>query len=196
MAGDTAVQGADRATSELLAQILTRMDKESAALAAHRNQDRQRGVWMAVGIVFAVFTAGAFVALTLPRQLLGTLGADPEDAARVAEAIAQIAQGNGDLAHRTEEQAASLQKTASAMEQLSSTMVQNADNARQANELGEVVKSVAMFRYDGAGHTAHLRCAGAPRSRGVSLSPIGFPKSQARWAYFLRTSADSFASSG
>jgi methyl-accepting chemotaxis protein-1 (serine sensor receptor) len=47
----------------------------------------------------------------------------------------EIASGNADLSARTEEQASALEKTASAMEQLTGTVKQNADNARQANQL-------------------------------------------------------------
>ncbi|MDR3390448.1 MAG: MCP four helix bundle domain-containing protein, partial [Sulfuriferula sp.] len=53
----------------------------------------------------------------------------------IASASGQIAAGNLDLSNRTEAQAGSLEETASAMEQLTSTVKQNADNARQANQL-------------------------------------------------------------
>jgi methyl-accepting chemotaxis protein len=47
----------------------------------------------------------------------------------------QIARGNDDLSQRTQEQAAALEETASSMEQMTATVKQNADNARQANQL-------------------------------------------------------------
>ena len=53
----------------------------------------------------------------------------------IATASTQIASGNLDLSSRTEQQAGSLEETASAMEELTSTVKQNADNARQANQL-------------------------------------------------------------
>jgi len=53
----------------------------------------------------------------------------------IATASSQIAAGNLDLSSRTEEQAASLEETASSMEELTSTVKQNADNARQANQM-------------------------------------------------------------
>ncbi|MGB6056586.1 MAG: MCP four helix bundle domain-containing protein, partial [Burkholderiaceae bacterium] len=53
----------------------------------------------------------------------------------IATASAQIAAGNADLSSRTEQQASSLEETASSMEELTSTVKQNADNARQANQL-------------------------------------------------------------
>ena len=56
----------------------------------------------------------------------------------------EIATGNSDLSQRTEEQAASLEETASSMEELSSTVKHNAENARQANQLGMGARDVAM----------------------------------------------------
>ncbi|MGJ7493419.1 methyl-accepting chemotaxis protein, partial [Variovorax sp. ZT4R33] len=53
----------------------------------------------------------------------------------IATASSQIASGNQDLSSRTEEQASSLEQTAASMEELTSTVKQNADNARQANQL-------------------------------------------------------------
>ncbi len=47
----------------------------------------------------------------------------------------EIASGNADLSNRTESQASSLEETASSMEELTSTVKQNAENARQANQL-------------------------------------------------------------
>ena len=61
-------------------------------------------------------------------------------------AAAEIAAGNLDLSRRTEQQAASLEETASSMEELTSTVRQNADNARQANQL---VVSAASHASDG-----------------------------------------------
>jgi len=59
-------------------------------------------------------------------------------------ASSQIASGNLDLSARTEEQAGSLEETASAMEQLTATVRQNADHAKEANQLAAVATSVAL----------------------------------------------------
>ncbi|MDM0108885.1 MCP four helix bundle domain-containing protein, partial [Variovorax sp. J22R24] len=53
----------------------------------------------------------------------------------IVVASKEIAAGNQDLSSRTEEQASSLEQTAASMEELTSTVKQNADNARQANQL-------------------------------------------------------------
>ena len=58
-------------------------------------------------------------------------------------AAAHIARGNQELAGRTEGQASSLQQTAASMEQLTSTVRENADNARQANQLAASSMDVA-----------------------------------------------------
>ena len=61
----------------------------------------------------------------------------------IATASGQIAAGNLDLSSRTEQQASSLEETASSMEELTSTVKQNADNARQANQLVVSASAVA-----------------------------------------------------
>jgi methyl-accepting chemotaxis protein len=53
----------------------------------------------------------------------------------IALASSEIAAGNLDLSSRTETQASNLEQTAATMEELTATVKQNADNARQANQL-------------------------------------------------------------
>ena len=53
----------------------------------------------------------------------------------ISTASTEIAAGNLDLSARTEQQAGSLEETASAMEELTATVRQNADNARQAQQM-------------------------------------------------------------
>jgi len=55
----------------------------------------------------------------------------------------EISRGNTDLSQRTEEQASSLEETASSMEQMTSTVKQNADNAREANQLAAAARDQA-----------------------------------------------------
>jgi methyl-accepting chemotaxis protein len=62
----------------------------------------------------------------------------------IGTASREIAAGNLDLSARTEMQASSLEKTASAMEELTSTVKQNADNAREANQLASAASDVAI----------------------------------------------------
>jgi methyl-accepting chemotaxis protein len=74
---------------------------------------------------------------------------DPISTAKIAAetintAAKEIAQGNSDLSRRTEDQAASLEKTTSSMDTLSATVKQNADNAKQANQLAITASDVAQ----------------------------------------------------
>ena len=73
----------------------------------------------------------------------------------VAMASAQIAQGNNDLSSRTEQQASTLQHAASSMDQLGDTVVQNADHAKQANQLANNASAVAVKGGDVVGEVVN-----------------------------------------
>ncbi|MGZ8292967.1 MAG: methyl-accepting chemotaxis protein [Telluria sp.] len=62
----------------------------------------------------------------------------------ISSASGQIASGNLDLSIRTEQQAASLGNTSGSIRELSETVQQNADNARQANQLAANASEVAV----------------------------------------------------
>jgi methyl-accepting chemotaxis protein len=68
-------------------------------------------------------------------ELKGIVSRLKESADTINVASSEIASGNADLSQRTEQQATSLQETATSMEQLTGTVRQNAENARQANQL-------------------------------------------------------------
>jgi methyl-accepting chemotaxis protein len=55
----------------------------------------------------------------------------------------EISAGNLDLSSRTEQQASALEETAASMEELTTTVKQNADHARQANQLSIAASEVA-----------------------------------------------------
>jgi len=76
-------------------------------------------------------------------SLLNIVGKVRSGTATIAVASTQIASGNLDLSSRTEQQAGALEETASAMEELTSTVKQNADNARQANQLAITASTTA-----------------------------------------------------
>ncbi len=64
-------------------------------------------------------------------------------ASSISNGAGEISQGNTDLSQRTEEQASSIEETASTMEEMTSVVKQNADNARQANQLASGAKQQA-----------------------------------------------------
>ncbi|WP_332848048.1 methyl-accepting chemotaxis protein [Massilia sp. S19_KUP03_FR1] len=82
------------------------------------------------------------------RQMSGSLshlvGGVRGSTDTISVAAQEIAAGNADLSRRTESQASALQETASTMEELTSTVKQNADNARQANQLVMTASGVAV----------------------------------------------------
>jgi len=77
------------------------------------------------------------------ETLSETVRAVATSAEVVRTATSEIAAGTEDLANRTEQQASSLQETAAAMEELTATVRQNADNARQANQLSAAARDAA-----------------------------------------------------
>jgi len=62
----------------------------------------------------------------------------------IKTAAHEIARGNANLSARTESQASSLEETAGSMEALTSTVRQNAEHARQANQLVGATSEVAV----------------------------------------------------
>ena len=76
-------------------------------------------------------------------KIHGVLAQVRNSADGVALASAEIAQGNHDLSARTEHQASALEETAASREELNSTVQQNADSARQANQLAVNASAVA-----------------------------------------------------
>lgn len=75
-------------------------------------------------------------ALGAMNEGLSQLVADVREGSEsITRASHEISHGNADLAARTELQAGSLQQTVSSMEELTSAVKQNADHARQANQL-------------------------------------------------------------
>ncbi|WP_371182285.1 methyl-accepting chemotaxis protein [Xanthomonas sacchari] len=76
-------------------------------------------------------------------QLTGIVGRIQTAARSIHGATTELATGNEDLSRRTEQQAANLEETAASMEELTSTVKQNAEHARQANQLAVGAASVA-----------------------------------------------------
>ncbi|AUI90474.1 methyl-accepting chemotaxis protein [Xanthomonas oryzae pv. oryzae] len=77
------------------------------------------------------------------EQLSGIVGRIQHATVSINTAASEIAAGNSDLSQRTEQQAANLEETAASMEELTSTVRQNAEGARQANQLAIGAAAVA-----------------------------------------------------
>ena len=76
-------------------------------------------------------------------QLGRIVGQIQASASSITLSSGEIASGNSDLSRRTEQQAANLEETAASMEELTSTVRQNAEHARQANQLAIGAAGVA-----------------------------------------------------
>ncbi|MBL1353628.1 MAG: hypothetical protein COA61_009935 [Zetaproteobacteria bacterium] len=68
-------------------------------------------------------------------KLSDIIGNIRNTAMNVADGSSEISNGNTTLSDRTQEQAAALEETSASLEELTGTVQQNADNARQANQL-------------------------------------------------------------
>ncbi len=86
----------------------------------------------------------------------------------VATASAEIAQGNNDLSNRTEQQASALQTTVSSMSDLGNTVRQNAESARQANQLAMSASTVAVRGGDVVGQVVETMKGINESSRRIS----------------------------
>lgn len=74
------------------------------------------------------------------NRLVGEIRASSSS---ITSSSTEIAHGNLDLSQRTEQQAASIEETASSMEEITGTVRQNADNAKQANQLASNAREQA-----------------------------------------------------
>ncbi|MBL8349224.1 MAG: methyl-accepting chemotaxis protein [Burkholderiaceae bacterium] len=75
--------------------------------------------------------------------LTGIVGNIQTAAGQIHAGSGEISRGNEDLSVRTEQQASQLQQTASSVEELTATVRQNADSARNANQLAVAASTVA-----------------------------------------------------
>ena len=80
----------------------------------------------------------------ISSKLSSVVGNVRDGAEQIANASQEISTGNLDLCMRTEQQASNLASTASSMGELTETVRQNAEHARQANQLALSASSVAQ----------------------------------------------------
>jgi len=79
----------------------------------------------------------------MAEKLSDIVGSIVEAADAVKNSASEIASGSSDLAARTESQASSLEEVAASMEELTATVRQNADNAKEANQLAGSARETA-----------------------------------------------------
>jgi methyl-accepting chemotaxis protein len=126
--------------NELLSAISSSIDQVSGLLRALSQGDLTARM---DGDFHGVFARMRDDANATVAHLTGIVSGIQEAAGSINAAAGEIASGNDDLSRRTEQQAASLEETAASMEELTSTVKQNADNARQANQLAQGAAGVA-----------------------------------------------------
>jgi len=127
--------------NELLEVLAAAMDDVAASLDA-----------MAKGDLTVAITKdyqGTFGKLkgdinAMVAKLTEVVGAIKESSDLIKTAAVEISMGNTNLSQRTQEQASALEETASSMEQMTGTVKQNADNARQANQLVAATREQAQ----------------------------------------------------
>ncbi len=126
--------------NDLLSAISGSVDQVSAVLRALSEGDLTARMDGEFEGVFARMRDDANATMD---QLADMVSGIQQAAGNINAASREIAAGNDDLSRRTEQQAASLEETAASMEELTSTVKQNADNARQANQLAQGAAGVA-----------------------------------------------------
>jgi methyl-accepting chemotaxis protein len=99
---------------------------------------------------FAELSNSANTTVTRLREMVGQLVSTINE---ISTASNQILAGNMDLSHRTEEQSSHLEKTASSMLALTQTVKENAENARQAQQLA---LNASLVAEDGQGSVARV----------------------------------------
>ncbi|OZI74680.1 methyl-accepting chemotaxis protein [Bordetella genomosp. 12] len=110
----------------------------------------------------------AFSLDVMRKSLIGIAGDVYQGIAATTHAAQGIAQGNQELSLRTSDQSASLQNTASSMQQLTATVKQNAEHARQANDLAASSMDVARRGGDAVDQVVHTMHGISDSSRRIA----------------------------
>lgn len=139
---DEQVTGIDRRPTEmmdgLVDDVLTLSAQRRLEAVNESDEDYRRTRGLLIGLLALSLIVGVLVAWRVSRSITRPLARAVDIAQRVA---------TGDLSSRTEEQAASLQETAASVEELASTVMQNADNARLAEQ--QAASSMSLSRQGG-----------------------------------------------
>jgi len=123
--------------------LLKQLGGEPAYTADIANRIAQGDLAIAVEVKADDESSLLFSIKTMRDSLAAIVGQVRHGTHAIADASADIAVGNNDLASRTAAQSSSLERIAAAMEQLTATVKQNASNAQQANTLAQSASSVS-----------------------------------------------------
>jgi len=126
--------------NQLMGSMTVGLDEATAVIAAMAGRD------LSVRVVNEY--QGAFAQLkddtnTMADSLASTVGEVSSVAEAVRTGVQEISEGANDLAARTEHEASSLEETAAAMDELVKTVRQNAENAKEANNLATTANTSA-----------------------------------------------------
>jgi len=125
-------RGLGEDVNKLMDTVVSPLDETTRvmqAMAEGNLSDRMSGEYAGQ---FAVLSDSVNSTLSNMTEMVDKIRSSSSN---MLSAATEISQGNQDLSQRTEEQASSLEETASSMEELTGTVRQNADNAKQANQL-------------------------------------------------------------
>jgi methyl-accepting chemotaxis protein len=140
---DAMVKGQDRAPTDLIDNIVTRLSAHTQSLAASQKEavDRERS-WITIALLFCFASIGA-IAWMIVRGVNGSLRRAvmglTDGAAQISSAAAQVSSAAQSLAQGTSEQAASLEETCASSQEMTSMTNRNAENSQQSAELMTVV---------------------------------------------------------
>jgi len=126
------MKGVGEGVNNLLDTLVKPLRASAAVVRALADGDLTRSVSGEFQGEFALLQEAVNTSVA---NLMGMVNQIRQASANISSASGEISQGNADLSQRTEEQASSLEETASSMEEMTGTVKQNADNAREANQL-------------------------------------------------------------
>ncbi len=126
--------------NQLIDSIVTPLRSAATVIEALAKGDLTESMHGEFEGEFAVLKQSVNTCVTNLKQMVTDV---ISSAGSLAEASSNISQGNTDLSQRTEEQASSLEETASTMEEITGAVRQNAENARQADDLAEAARGQA-----------------------------------------------------
>lgn len=126
--------------NRLLDAVASPLHEAQTVLAALAKKDLTHSMSGAYQGEFEQMKANVNGALHNLSETMTTVRAAVE---AVSSGADRISKGNADLSHRTSEQAASLEETSASMEEMTATVKQNADNAKQADQLAITARDTA-----------------------------------------------------